>query len=235
MRRLIKFPLYILSFILISAVSAYVTLQLLTSGMTVEVPDLTGKSLTRAEEILKQASLHLKVGAEDYDRNTPAGHIIRQDMPAGNRVKRGQGEINVVVSKGPEVRLIPSVTGETIDSAKDVLLQKGLEISKIIHVCSTTVDKGIVIAQKPAPEEWTGEPISLVVSKGPYEVIYYTPFFKGMVREDAVMLARELGFNVEMTESADSTGTVTGQKPEPGAKIKIGSTVYLQLGRKEYR
>jgi serine/threonine-protein kinase len=233
MRRLIKYPLYVLSFILISAASAYITLLILSAGLTVIVPDLTGKSLQDADEILEEHGLYLKVEAEAYDRSIPAGYILSQDIPVGSRIKRREGEIKVVASKGPEARLIPSVVGKDINEVEKLLVKKGLDVSKVINVHSNKTDTGKVIAQKPASEEWTGEPIILVVSKGPYDVTYYCPFFQGMIKKDALMLVRELGLKVKLTEPAGSIGIVTGQRPKPGTPIKPGSTVYLHFGREE--
>jgi serine/threonine-protein kinase len=196
--------------------------------MTVEVPDLIGRSLAEADRLLDKRGLYLKVEAEDYDLSIPKGHIISQNIPAGSHIK-GQSEVKVVVSKGPKVYLIPSVIGNTLAEAKNLFLQKGLEISKVIYVHSDTVEKDRIIAQKPAPEEWTGGAVTLVVSKGPYNVIYYCPFFEGMLKEDALMLARELGLNVEIIGPIDTGRIIVSQKPKPGTEIKIGSTIYLKL------
>ena len=227
MRKLIKFPLYLLIFILLSVTSSYVTFRILSSGMTIQVPDLTGRSLAEAGEILEEIGFYLEVEAEDYDIAVPSGYILSQDIPGGSHIKRGQGEIKVVVSKGAESHLIPSVTGETLESAKNLLFEEGLDVSMVISVRSNTIEEDRVIAQKPAPEEWTGEPVTLVVSKGPYDVIYYCPFFKGMIKGDALMLAEQLGLKVKLTEPAGSAGIVTGQEPESGAEIKSSSTVHL--------
>jgi beta-lactam-binding protein with PASTA domain len=234
MKKIVKFPIYFLSFFLLVALSSYVTFRALSSSMEVEVPDLTGISRAEAEKMLGSRGLHLKVVSEDYDAAIPKGYVLSQDLPSGSHVK-GQTEIKVAVSKGPELHLIPEVVGATVKEAEGLFGEKGLEVSRVIHVHSDTIERGRIIAQQPLPDEWTGEPISLIVSEGPYDVTYYCPSFQGMLKDDALMLARELGLNVKLTESEDVIRIVTEQKPEPGTEIKAGSTVYLEFKGDYYR
>jgi beta-lactam-binding protein with PASTA domain len=47
------------------------------------------------------------------------------------------------------------------------------------------------------------------------------------------MLTEELGLKAEVIELAGSKGIVTGQRPEAGARIESGKTVYLYFGRED--
>lgn len=229
MSRLARFGIYVAIFAAVAAASTYAAFRVMSSGMEVEVPDLVGRSLSEADQMLESRGLYLKVKAEDNDPAMPKGHVLSQDMAAGSHV-RGQTEIKVVISKGPDVHLIPSVIGESIESARKLFSDKGLTVSRVINVHSDEVAQGRVIAQKPAPDEWTGETISLIVSEGPHDGVYYCPSFQGMLKEDAVMLAEELGLKVRLREPARSLRIITGQSPEPGTEIEEGSTVHLDLG-----
>ncbi len=227
MRRLLKIFPYLVIFVLLATGSAYVTYRVMITRMTVEVPDLMGMALAEADSALESKGLYLKVESEDHDISIPAGHVLRQDVLAGSKIK-GMAEIKVVVSKGSAVRLIPGVVGNTIDEASKLFTQKGLEV-KVIEVHSDTVEKGTVIAQWPAPEEWAGQGITLVASRGPYEMSYYCPSFLGLLKEDALMLARELGLNVELTVADSGQTAVANQEPLPGNNISSGDILYLQL------
>ena len=220
---------YLLTFLVVSSVSAFITFKVLSSGLTVEVPTIEGRTLTDARESLESKGLLLKVLSETYDLGVPAGRIISQDIQPGSNV-RGEVEVKVVVSKGPEVRLIPSVIGETMNNAKEILMKERLTVENIIYVHSDTVSEDKIIAQKPLPEEWTGEDITLVASAGPYDIIYYSPFFQGMIKEDALRLASELGLKVKLEETAGSN-IVIKQKPAPGMRTMKSETVLLILGR----
>lgn len=229
MKWFIRILKYIFTFLVVGSVSAYITFKVLSSGLTVEVPNIEGRSLTDARESLESKGLLLKVESETYDLGVSAGRIISQDVQPGSNVM-GEVEVKVVVSKGPEVRLIPSVTGDTMENAKKLFLKEKLTVEKVIRVHSDTVAEDTIIAQKPLPEEWTGQGITLVASAGPYDVIYYSPFFQGMLKEDALLLASELGLNVELKETTGSH-IVIRQKPAPGMRVKKGETVSLTLGR----
>ncbi len=223
--KIVKIPVYIFAFTVVVLLFAYITFKLLSFSRTVDVPDLSGKSLVEVNELLSQKGLNLKIEGEDYDADVPAGHIIRQDLPFGSRVKE-QRSIRVFVSKGPRVQSVPSVVGESLDKAEAVLLQNGLKAAKLIRVHSTSAEKDRVIAQKPMPGEKITEKITLVVSSGPYEAIYYCPDFQGMIKQEAVQLAEKLGLKVSVTGSGE---IIKSQKPKQGAQIKTGDTVYLML------
>ncbi|MDI6744697.1 MAG: PASTA domain-containing protein [Thermodesulfovibrionales bacterium] len=213
-----------MAFVLVVLLFAYATFKLLSFSRTVDVPELSGKSIVEANELLSQKGLNLKVEGEDYDSDVPAGHIIRQDLPSGIRIKE-QRSIRVFVSKGPRVQSLPPVVGESLDKAESLLLQNGLKAAKVIRVHSNSAEKGRVIAQKPMPGEKITERITLIVSSGRYETIYYCPDFQGMIRQEAVQLAEKLGLKAGITDMGE---IVKSQKPRPGSQIKTGDTVYLQ-------
>jgi len=220
-----KFSLYSLAFVLIVLLFAYLTFKLLSFSRTVDVPDLSGKSLVEANELLSQKGLNLKIDAEEYDLDAPAGYIIRQDAPSGSRVKE-QRSIRVIVSKGPRVQSVPSVVGEFLAQAESEFLKDGLKIAKVIRVHSNSTEKDKVIAQKPAPGEKITEKVTLVVSSGPYEVIYSCPDFQGKTKQEAAQLAEKLNIKLNVTGEGE---VVKSQKPRPGSQIKTGDTMYLQM------
>lgn len=222
--KIVRVPLYFLSFVVIILLFAFLTFKLLSFSRTVDVPDVSGKSLIEANEILSKKGLNLKIDGEDYNADVPAGHIIRQDLPFANKVKE-QRSVRVVVSKGPGAQSVPSVTGETLSKAEAIFLQNGLKVSKIIRVHSNSVEKDVVIAQKPAGGENLADKITLIVSSGQYETVYYAPDFQGMKKEEAVQLAEKLGLKAN---AAGSGEIIKSQKPKPGTQVKAGDAVYMQ-------
>lgn len=228
MNRPLRYLTYALSFALLSGISGYVTLRLLTAGMTVTAPDIKGRSLAEADRSLELAGLRLRVKGEAYDASTEAGNIIGQDAEAGSTLKKGS-EVNVTVSKGPERRLIPLAVGLSSEEAQGLLRGKGIGVGKIVRVHSEILPEGTVMAQKPSPEEWAGESVSLIVSKGPYDVIYYCPKFEGLTVQEAVGLAEELGLKASVAGRAGPRDAVSGQKPGAGSMIRPAETVYLQF------
>ncbi|OGW56912.1 MAG: hypothetical protein A2Z09_04570 [Nitrospirae bacterium RBG_16_43_8] len=223
--KIVKIPGYFFVFIVVVLLFAYITFKLLSFSRTVDVPDLSGKSLIEVNELLSREGLNLKIEGEDYDADVPAGHIIRQDLPFGSRVKE-QRSIRVFVSKGPRVQSVPSVVGESLDKAEAVLLQNGLKVAKVIRVHSTSAEKDRVIAQKPAPGEKITEKVTLIVSSGPYEEIYYCPDFYGKTKQEAEQLAEKLNIKLNVTGAGE---IVKSQNPMPESRIKTGDIVYLMF------
>jgi serine/threonine-protein kinase len=232
MKRVLKIFAYLLIFVALAAGSTYLTYRITITRMTVEVPDLQGMSVADADHALEVRGLYLRVTGEDYDLRIPVGHVLSQDAEPGSKIK-GRAEITVTVSKGPDVKLIPSAVGEKLDEAIKLFSQKGLEV-RVVNIHSETTEKDTVVAQWPTPEEWAGQNVTLIASEGAYEVSYYCPSFLGLLKEDALLLARELGLNVELTEAPSGEASVESQKPLPGEKILSGNTIHLQLKEVEY-
>ncbi|OGW36858.1 MAG: hypothetical protein A2Y97_06315 [Nitrospirae bacterium RBG_13_39_12] len=222
---LIRFPVYMLAFILLGLFFGFLTFKVLSFSRTVEVPELYGKSLLESNNMLSKNGLYLKIEGEDYDSIVPTGNILRQDTPAGNKVKERR-VIKVIISKGPKVKSIPMLMNETLLNAEEILLQKGVKIAKLIKVHSDTAEKDRIVAQKPRPDEHVSEQITLLVSIGPYDIIYSCPDFKDMSLEQANNLTKKLSLKIA---TAGSGETIESQKPEPGKQIKAGDTINLQL------
>jgi beta-lactam-binding protein with PASTA domain len=225
MNKFIKISFYIFIFILLGLVFGFLTFKLLSFSRTVQMPELQGKSLVEANRLLTDIGLYIKIEGEDYDAAIPQGNIIRQDIPAGNKVKERRG-IKVVISKGPRVRSVPMIANETITNAETTLLQKGLKIGKVIMVHSDIVEKDKIISQKPEPNEQVSDVVTVLVSQGPYDKIYYCPDFKDMSLEQANILIKKLNLK-SVTEGSGEM--IESQRPEPGKQIKVGDTIYLKL------
>ena len=226
MSKLIRIPLYIFFFIVLGLFFGYLTFKILSFSRTVDVPDLYGKSLVEANALLTGKGLYLKVEGEDFDPVMLPGHILKQDVPAKKKVKEGRG-IKVIVSKGSRVQSIPLLVNETLSNAESILFQKGLKIAKVIRIHSDKVEKDRVIAQRPEPTEKVSDYVTVLVSLGPHEVIYYCPDFYGMTVEDAEVLTDGLSLKAE---TGGSGNYVRAQKPKAGTYVKAGDTIYLQLG-----
>jgi beta-lactam-binding protein with PASTA domain len=225
MNNFIRVPLLFAAFVLLGLTFGFLTFKVLSFSRTVEVPQVTNMTLLEANEALNKAGLYLKIEGEDYDPVIQAGKILRQDVPAGNKVKERRA-IKVLVSKGPKVFSVPLLVNDTLPDAEAALLQKGLKIGKTISVHSDSVEKGKVVAQSPEPDERLTGPITLLVSLGPHEVTYYCPDFQNKSLEGAREIAGKIGLTVE----AKGTGEfVEGQKPKPGALVRTGDTVYLDM------
>ena len=223
-----KVTIYLAVFGFVFWLSAYGSFKVFTDTFTLAVPALTGRSLQEAELMLDDMALKLNITNEVYDREIPEGHVLEQSIAPGTQVK-GHASIDIILSKGVESRLIPSLTGLLYDDVTEELTENEIYVSRLIRVHSDSVEEGVIIAQHPQPEEVSGEDLSLVVSMGSSDVTYYSPYFLGMAKMDALMLARDLGFSVRITE-LDSSSVISYQSPRPGAEINRGDVLKLRVG-----
>lgn len=167
MSKILKIPLYICILFLFGMLAGHLTFKLLSFSNTVEVPDLKGKSVAEAVNILQKKGLHMLGAVEDFDSDVPSGSISRQDLPPASKVKEGRG-IKVVVSKGPRVQFVPDIVGMKLEEASSLLMGRGIRIAKTVYVHSS-IEKNVIIAQRPESEEKGGENFRVVVSLGSFE------------------------------------------------------------------
>lgn len=225
MNSILRIPLFFVLFIALGLVFGFLTFKVLSFSRTVEVPGLSNLTMVEANDALSKAGLYLKIEGEDFDSTVPSGHIVRQDVPAGNKVKEKRA-IRVVISKGPRVQSLLSLVSMSLPDAEAALLQQGLRIGKVVYVHADNVEKGRIVAQKPEPDEKLSEQITVLVSLGPHEVSYFCPDFANKQLDQAKELAVKLGVVLETTGS----GTVVdAQRPKPGTVIRSGDKIYLEL------
>jgi serine/threonine-protein kinase len=89
------------------------------------VPKVEGLAVAAATEALAAEQLRLQVEAEEFNDTVPVGVVIRQSVPADSRVDR-DSVVPVVVSKGPDLRVVPDLRGLTLDQATAQLAAVGL-------------------------------------------------------------------------------------------------------------
>lgn len=91
----------------------------------VTVPDVVGKKLDEARQILAKASLGAKI-VEKNDDTIPAGVVISQKPDKGKAPKNS--DIALVVSKGPPPVPVPDVVGKSLDEARTILTAAGFQV-----------------------------------------------------------------------------------------------------------
>lgn len=226
LNRIFSGILYLFIFFAVVIITGYLTFTILSFSRTVEVPELKGLSLPEANSLVTKKGLYLKVEGEEYDPVIPPGHISRQDIPSGNKIKVNRG-IKVFVSKGPKALLTPEIAGLNLDEAESIILKNGLRVGRIVYVHSDTIENGKVIAQRPDPEEKPGESISLIVSIGPYQRVLYCPDFKGKNEKEAGEIAERLGLRIELSGSGQR---IISQRPKPNSIVRSGDIIHLFQG-----
>ena len=148
--------------------------KVLNTEETVTVPEVKGKQLALARQILEDNKLRVNV-AETYDANVPAGQVVSQDPDVGKTVKSNR-LVTIYVSKGGESIDMPDLAGLSKDSATERLQKLGLNLGKVYEKDSSS-EPGIVLSHDPATgtKIIRGQVIDLVVSRGGGEPVQHEP------------------------------------------------------------
>lgn len=92
----------------------------------IDVPNLTGTTVTDATTLLEGLGLKLTQGDDVYSTDVPEGQIAEQE-PADGTLQR-DGTVTVHVSKGPEMVEVPSVYLKSTKDATDILEGAGFKV-----------------------------------------------------------------------------------------------------------
>jgi eukaryotic-like serine/threonine-protein kinase len=131
--------------------------------------------------------------------------------------------VHVVVSSGPPMETIPSLTGSTCQGATTALQVVGL-VAQCQQVYSTTVTSGQVVSWSPQGQAPEGSTVTVQVSKGPPLVV--VPQIYGKTVSQAVSLLQAAGL-IAGSDYGPVGGHVFDSNPPQGASVPEGSTVTL--------
>ncbi|MEL0273344.1 MAG: Stk1 family PASTA domain-containing Ser/Thr kinase [Pontimonas sp.] len=92
------------------------------------LPDVTGLPVDEARETLDAVGVSGVVGGDGaFSDTVPEGYVVEVSLPAGATIRPGD-TLTLIVSRGPELVMIPDLVGETIADAKEVLEGLGFEV-----------------------------------------------------------------------------------------------------------
>ena len=211
-------------------VGAFLSFGKFWSTAEVEVPDVTGKQMTLAKQILEDKRLRVKID-EEFSADVPAGMVISQDPEGGAKVKE-ERTITIKVSKGGENIEMPDVRGLKQADAIAKIEKMGLKVGRISERTSDEEEAGVVIASDPraGTRVTKGETVDLVISKGKKEKKASVPDVTGLPLEAARKTLTSAGFkvgSVEKKASRQAAGTVISQSPGGGAEALSGESIHL--------
>lgn len=223
----------------ICAVAAYFLFNWTVTGIIhsrkeVMVPDLKGKSLTEAVSLLSPLNLGLKKEDEEFDKNYPAGTVVRQNPMPGLTVREGK-IVRVTISQGGETIFVPDLTGQQARSAEINIRSLGLNLGEESTKYSLAVEKGAVVSQDPAAGTIADKEslVNLVISAGtPPDNMILAPNFIGKNVSDGKKWAGEKGVELSVNEepaAGIADGTVIRQDPSADADITSSKQVRITV------
>ncbi len=234
MRRfLLAIALIVISFFVGLALVNYIAMPIWVDKKdVVEVPNLVGKEVSRAREILVEKGLAFGVMGENFSEEMPPGFILSQSPEEGLAVMRGR-TVEVLVSLGQETVMVPDVVGFKVPQAKILLERAGLVPVDEQEEISETVKKGDVIRTEPPAKERVerGTDVRIFVSLG--RTTMDMPLLEGRSLSETRQIVAAMELHIVRIDSIYSrdvrNGIVLGQKPPPGSRVVKGQEVELTV------
>ena len=189
------------------------------------LPDLVGLSLEQATATLEQLDLVLQQSQPTFDETVPAGTIVSWMVPEQPGLKAGDTVtpktiVAVVLSAGPEPRVVPNLVGLTVEQAKAELDARTLVMLQLEPEFSNTVAAGLIVRQDLPPDSSVdrGAVISVAVSKGPDVVT--VPSLGNLTLQQVTDTLTAAGLGVGQVEG--NTGGVVVAAKYQGVDVQIG-------------
>ncbi len=197
--------------------------------VAVPVADLVGKPLADVTAQLAALGLKTTTAQTRFDEKVVDGSVLGAvgDTPA--KLEKGS-TVRVVVSKGPEPRVVPSgLQGSTQAEATSAITDVGLKVAVNLQY-NDTVRAGQVVSQNPAggSSRPRGSTVTIEVSRGP-EMVAVPDVTGASTSKQAAAILRAAGLKPGSV-SGPSEGNPIGTSPGRGTKVKKGSTVNILLG-----
>jgi eukaryotic-like serine/threonine-protein kinase len=195
----------------------------LTSGRFVQVPSVSGASLTQVTAVLTADGFTVKRGR--VHSNAVASGSVVGTRPAG-RVPKG-ATITILVSSGPFISVVPKVQNDPLTAAQAALRR--------VHLVSTSQQVGsnapvgtVIGTNPPAGTTWPQtKTVTILVAGGPQ-----LPDFAGMNYQAAQQWASQHDVNLQQqpdNNSQQPQGIITGQEPAATTLVRPGQTVVVNV------
>ena len=193
------------------------------------VPDVAGKSLEEAIDLLKKAELSSRNEEKPSDV-VPENYVIEQSIVAGEEVDKNTVVV-LTVSTGVESNQLRDVTGLTVDQA-DTILKNDQEL-KVVHEYeyNDTIDENLVIRTSPkaGSDVKKGDTITVYVSKGKETKYVKVPDLRNYTQSQAEDILKSKGLVKGKVSTANSDnyaqGVVMDQSYSPDTEVEEGTKI----------
>ena len=146
-------------------IGSFIAFGNFTKQEEVTVPEVTGKQLALARQILEDGKLRVNV-AETYDASVPPGQVVSQDPSPGRTVK-SERLVTIYVSKGGEDLDMPDLAGLSKSAAIEKIQKAGLVLGSVYEKYAEE-EPGTVLSHDPTSgtKISRGQTIDLIISRG---------------------------------------------------------------------
>ena len=197
----------------------------------VSVPDCRGLTLEKARALIEDANLKVGDTTEEYSASVPQGRVSSQSPEPGAKESIGT-TVDLAISKGAEMVLVPGVIGMKTDTATKNLEAAGFKVE--VQDVSSTQPEGNVIDQNPAAGQRAAKGSKVVISVAKKTELVPVPSVTGASQNIADTTLTNAGFVVSVvqrqTTNPSEVGFVIDQDPPAGTTAQKGSTVTIYAG-----
>ena len=128
-------------------VGSTVTITVGVGPETVEVPDLSNRTVEEARRALEAADLSLGRQTRESSSRVPAGQVVSQNPSAGSNARSGSS-VDITVSSGPNQLPVPDVVGYSVSDAVAAMWNAGFGYT--VETIESTESAGTVLSTDPA-------------------------------------------------------------------------------------
>ena len=201
-------------------------------GPEVEVPDVTGKTVVEAQNILAQAKLGYTID-EEYNIKVAPGTVISQNPGAKRMVKEGR-KITLVVSKGVELGDVPDLKGKRLTEAKSILKSSRFELGRVSYKYVSGAPEETILEQSVAPPAKLpiGTKLDVVINIKSNQVVL--PDLIGLSSTSAKNKLNDLGLvlgKVNTVVSKEPDNTVIEMNPASKEVVNVGTVVDITVSK----
>jgi len=225
------------AFLLVAGASAYLTLTyIIKSEDTVIVPDLVGKDVVSALELLTDLQLNTKVSGSEYSQQFPKNHVTFQEPEAGSEIKKDR-DVRIMISKGTRNILMPNLVALSEQQARMIMEENGITRGHLSRAFNQNIAKDQIMAQVPAPGVMItrGASVDILVSMGDRAAELKMPDLSGLTLDEAVFRVEKNNLAVGAIQSQfikqKPRNIVIRQEPLAGYRVIENSPVHLVINR----
>lgn len=253
MRNFFRYVVAGLVLIIVAMSSMLITMRFAIHVREVVIPKFVGMTPQAAEQLAASSGLRLLRESRFYSSEIPAGNIVSQEPPPGQKVRKGW-QVRIAESMGPQQIVIPNVVGDSPRAAELNVKRRGLELGSVAGIALPGQTPDQVIAQSPPPDaqDVATPKVSILVAAPAEDEAFVMPDLNGMKLAEASAAVADAGLKVGSVTIASTASSgmptlnpaaskpaalgssdpvVVKQTPAPGQRVTAGTVVTFEIAR----
>lgn len=204
-----------------SFIAGYILIQFLVTTKELHVPNLMGKSLQEACELLSEQNINIRILARKEDPDLPPHTIISQTPQPNEKIKPHQAVYCVLTAQAQTSRA-PELVNKSVTQIKDELAKLGIHAN--VHLVPSPYPAHTCIAQSPRPGESIEQNTIMVYCASPSKKPIVWPDFTqkplGIVKE-ALEAAHIEAQVLHSRHAISDESIVVDQRPRAGTILTL--------------